>query len=291
VVAKLTQLTSGRVGAAGKRAGCIFLTSHDTPRIRGQFRRLKAESADYVDAYFALNPGVTPMPQSELPSRPAADIFPVRSKQAEGGKLLPGHVDLVYAPLAMAMSHAYVWIVEYDVDYSGDWANFFRQFRNNTADLLTTSLTPWAESREWFHWEWATIPNDVPARHRYRCFAPIVRVSQRFLRAYACELLLNPWGGHSEFLLPTIALHLGFDVQDIRIANASVWPWTRSVNYLNTPQHPHLSPGTFVWQPVRAAYFHEDTGGFEHPRMLYHPIKPDVGTWYDPVATAAALAP
>jgi hypothetical protein len=256
------------------------MCSEDSPRIRSQFERLKAEAAKYLDCYFVINAGREPNPQSDIVSRPASAVFPVRSKHAEGGRLLPGHVDLVFVPQAMALPNPHVWIIEYDVDYAGDWANFFRQFKRNPADILTTTLQPWAESRDWYHWRWARIPAYVAETDRYRSFNPVLRMSQRFMRAYVGELLLNPWRGHSELMLTTIARHLGFVVEDVINPSRFQREDGRARNYHNTPASDDLAPGTFVWKPTRSAYFHEKPGTFEYLNMLYHPVKPDTRIWY-----------
>ena len=37
-------------------------------------------------------------------------------------------------PLATALKNEIVWMIEYDIDFSGDWRDFFRQFETNKSD-------------------------------------------------------------------------------------------------------------------------------------------------------------
>ena len=162
--------------------------------------------------------------------------------------------------------YPYVWMIEFDVDYAGDWSAFFGQFKRNRADLLTTTLTSSADDPNWCHWNSAAAPKRPEAIHWYRDFHPIMRLSQRFMRAYVKAMASPDWRGHHEFTIPTVAIYLNMQVEDIG---------NGGFNYTNTPLDPLLSPGSFVFRPARTAYFHERPDTFEQLGLLYHPIKPD----------------
>ena len=90
------------------------------------------------------------------------------------------------------------------------------------------------------------------------------RNNQEGQNAYVNEVLSGEWEGHTESLLPSIAVYRGFAIEDLG----------RNEVYTNSALDRHLSPGTFVWLPWKRANYHEEPNGFEHG-FLHHPIKPD----------------
>jgi hypothetical protein len=243
----------------------LFLTSTTDERVIRQFERLRAEARDFVDVYLVVNPSSLPV----VPGLKAEELMPLRwAAMAANGCVIPGYLDTIWMPLGLAAPYPYVWMIEFDVDYAGDWSRFFAQFRRNRADLLTTSLTRLADDPRWDHWDKLRAPSTVDAGDWHRDFHPIMRLSQRFMRAYVDQMRSPHWGGHHEFTIPTLAIHLGMQVEDIGAGG---------LNYTNTPLDPDLAPGSFAYRPARAAYFHERPDTFDQPRMLYHPVKPDWG--------------
>ena len=256
-----------RLGAKLRTRHCaLFLTSTTDDRVIRQFERLRAEARDYVDVYLVVNPSSLPV----VPGLNAEELMPRRWKAMLANRyIIPGYLDMIWMPLGLMAPYPYVWMIEFDVDYAGDWGQFFGQFKRNRADLLTTSLTRLANDPGWDHWENLSAPATVDAADWHRDFHPIMRLSQRFMRAYVDQMRSPDWGGHHEFTIPTLAMHLGMDVEDIGAGG---------LNYTNTPLDPDLAPGSFIYRPViRTAYFHERPETFDQPRMLYHPVKPDWG--------------
>lgn len=45
--------------------------------------------------------------------------------------------------------YAYYWIIEYHVDFSGRWSDFFGSFDHNEADLLCTNLHRHPVNPDW----------------------------------------------------------------------------------------------------------------------------------------------
>src|SRR5208282_3463950 len=124
-------------------------------------------------------------------------------------RVIPGYLDTIWMTLGIAAPYPYVWMIEFDVDYAGDWSQFFGQFKRNRADLLTTTLTSFVDDPDWEHWESAGAPTTVDAAGWHHDFHPIMRLSQRFMRAYVSQMLSPAWRGHHEFTIPTVAIHLG----------------------------------------------------------------------------------
>jgi hypothetical protein len=255
-----------RLGARFRTRHCaLFLTSTTDERVIRQFERLRAEAEDNVDVYLVVNSSPLPV----IPCGGSEDLMPQRwAAMRANGFMIPGYLDTIWMPLGLIAPYPYVWMIEFDVDYAGDWSQFFAQFRRNRADLLTTSLTRLADDPGWDHWETLRAPATVDAADWHRDFHPIMRLSQRFMRAYVDQMRSPDWGGHHEFTIPTLAIHLGMRVQDIGADGR---------NYTNTPLDPDLGPGSLIYRPARTAYFHERPDTFDRPEMLYHPVKPDWG--------------
>lgn len=189
-----------------------------------------------------------------------------------------GFPDLAYMPAlldARLEPYAYIWLVEYDVDWTGHWAHFFERTMGSTADLLGTTIFPRSQSENWYHWNWFSTPAEVESKCQTRSFLPIARFSRGLLDLYVRAMETGLWRGHTEALYPTIALHHGLLIEDLGSQGPYCPERWRKKNYVNTPMDWSLSPGTFVSAPVlHNAYFHEMPVAFGRPNFLYHPVKP-----------------
>jgi hypothetical protein len=258
-----------------RRAGAIFVTSRDEPRIRAHFRRLQEQTEGLLDLSYIVNRSDLPEPECSLSYTSPKKIMPRRmQRMLENGGLYGGFVDVLFVPLALALKNEFVWIIEYDVDFSGDWRDFFTQFETDRSDVLTTSLITRARSLDWTHWETARPPPEVPQSQHLRSFNPIMRLSRRFLNAYVRETADRDWPGHTEYTIPTIAAWRGYTIADIGGKGEFCPICRRGRNYANSPEDPYsLSPGTFVYLPHRHVYFNDNSADFPQPDMLYHPVK------------------
>lgn len=107
------------------RAGAIFVTSRDDPRIRAHFRRLKQQTEGLLDLSYVINRSDFPEPDCSLSPLSPQEIMPRRMRSMlENGGIYGGFVDVLFVPLALALKNEFVWIIEYDVDFSGDWRDF-----------------------------------------------------------------------------------------------------------------------------------------------------------------------
>ena len=260
-----------------RRAGAIFVTSRDEPPIRTHFRRLQKQTEGLLDLSYIVNPSDFPEPERSLSYVSPRKMMPRRMQRMveNGGMYEGGFLDVLVVPLALALKNEFVWIIEYDVDFSGDWRDFFRQFESDRSDVLTTSLITRAQSLTWVHWETAKPPPEVSQFQHLRSFNPIMRLSRRFLKGYVRETARRDWSGHYEYTIPTIAACRGYTIADIGGKGEFCPECRRGHNYTNSPKEdPYsLSPGTFVFLPRRYAYFSENSADFPQPNMLYHPVK------------------
>jgi hypothetical protein len=46
----------------------------------------------------------------------------------------------------------YIWSIEYDVCYSGDWTDFFKRFENDDSDELLPDIINYEDYHKSWHW-------------------------------------------------------------------------------------------------------------------------------------------
>ncbi|MET3352974.1 hypothetical protein V5F34_05585 [Xanthobacter autotrophicus] len=261
---------------AARVANGLFITTKSTDRIRAHFERVRQQTEGLVDWRLIHNPGNHVAPVEPCLDPPPEAVLPERLRQLdENGGLVPGYVDVLTVAAAWPLPHDHTWVMEFDVDYTGDWRALFERFAANDADLLTTTLVPLADDPDWYFNETALAPAHVDPACRMRSFNPLMRMSRRFMEAYAAEVRDPGWQGHFEYLLPTVARHLGLKIEDMGGDGPFCPPERRGRLYSNTPLDPNLVPGTFVYRPWRPDYFAERPQDFPQGDWLIHPVKPD----------------
>ena len=186
-----------------------------------------------------------------------------------------GFPDLAYMPALLDQRlsrYEYIWVVENDVDYAGNWHDFFSRTMSSNADLLATNVFPRKEVDEFCAWSWFQTPPDVPFEHHTRSFNTIARFSRRMLSLYVNSVRGGHWQGHTEALYATIARHHGLSVLDLGGTGPFCPDEWRNKNYQD--YYPAGTAATFIDEPVvQTAYFHEDPQRFSKHDILYHPVK------------------
>jgi hypothetical protein len=260
------------------RAAGIFLTHTFSERIQRHFLRLVAESAPFVEWHLVLNEGLLPHPQTPIPYVNPAAVMPARYRAmaASQRRLHEGYLDVLMVPLIVALDTPFVWVMEYDVDYSGSWGEFFGQFANATTDVLATMLTHRVDFAHWSWWPSFAAPEWVDPADHIRGFFPLFRISRDFAHRYAVMMSDPSWTGHYEITIPTAALTAGASLEDLGRPTGLLTPEGRAMNYSGDG---YDGDGTFVFRPVRQQYFHEAPATFEETNRLYHPVKPGVPLW------------
>ncbi len=281
---------SRKQAQAGLASG-LFLCHAPGDRVLAHYERLRRETAGLVDWTLVADEGHLQEPRGDATALHPGVAMPRRFAAARAiGALTSGAgmMDIVIMPRVLAAPHDFVWALEFDVDYSGHWSEVFRRFAGNRADVLTTTLTPRDRSEDWCLWPGARAPAEVRPADWFRSFNPILRLSRRFAAAYIAAVESPGWEGHYEFTIPTMARHLGFAIEDVArplprppgplrlgtMLSRLVPRRSQRPLYENTPSDPNLGPGTFIFRPVRTAYFHERPEEFAAADRLYHPIKP-----------------
>ncbi len=269
----------GRVTAAG-----IFLTHRDSPRIRGHFDRLVAESGDHVAWKLVFSHDAYPRPEAPFPYADPAAMLPARYRaMEEHGGVQGGYLDTLLIPvlrgLATASGAERLWVCEYDVDFAGRWSELFARVEDDDADLLTTTVMWRHEQPKWPWWRSAGAPAGVPEERWVRSLNPLMRLSVPLLDAYAAAGADAAWQGHYEFTLPTLAREAGLRVADLGGEGSFVPAGRERAIYVGKSPSGRPKDLTFGFRPVRPHYFHEAPDEFEQPGLLYHPVKPDVAAW------------
>ena len=268
---------------SASRQAVLLLTHIESPAIGRHFERLRRETAGLIDAFFCLH--------QLSPTRPRLKTDQIVTTAA-GARLLPqrhaerlnrglpyneGYADLIWIAACLHLSLAqyeYLWMVEYDVDFAGDWSCFFARTMESRADLLATSIFPRAHSPHWANWLRFNCPSEVAFDFQLRMFAPIARFSRELLHHYRDTVRDARWQGHFEALVPTVANYQGLRIEDLGGSGPFCPPAWHMKNYRNSPDTPSGSPGTFVFRPVtHTAYFHEAPDQFGERDLLYHPVK------------------
>jgi SAM-dependent methyltransferase len=136
----------------------------------------------------------------------------------------------------------FVWLIEYDIRYSGNWAEFL-SLDFGGADFVTSTLLREQDCKfQWVWWESLVTPDGVD---RWNTYCPVFRLSGRAI-CLMQELRTSPvWGGHAEAFLPTAILNAGFFVG----------------SYCD-----YTTPDSFrLWPPV--------IPDPDRPGLLWHPFK------------------
>jgi hypothetical protein len=158
----------------------------------------------------------------------------------------------------------YYWLVEYDVEFSGRWSEFFEAFIGNASDLLCTSIHRRETNPAWAWWKslvWPTEERPEPIRG----FFPLARLSGRAIDSIIAAGRSGV-DGFYEVMWPTVINSRGYVLEDIGGDGAFVRPENINRWYRSSPTNQSLSPGTFVFRPIRSRPGRESN-------KLWHPVK------------------
>jgi GT2 family glycosyltransferase len=266
----------------------VFLTHRDSERINRHFERLRRDLRDVMPVFFCQH---RPDPEASAP------LFDpdITISLADGARLLPrryaewmtpgrskfaAYTDLALIP---AMLHPqletfeHIWIIEYDVDFTGDWRTFFDWAARSSADLIGFDFATRTYSLDWMHWAAFSAPTRVPPEKCMRGLFSLARFSKRFLNIYREEVRDPSWKGHTEGLFPTIALHHGLPVATFGSVN-SCFEAPSIAAEASRPPFDFADKRNFNADPVQGhSYFQETPAAFGSMNRLYHPIKVEGG--------------
>jgi len=164
----------------------------------------------------------------------------------------------------------YIWTMEYDVVFSGDWRILIDTFRDNDADFLTTHIALYCEANK--NWEWwpslSFNEQDVLPKEKWvKSFNPIHRYSRRALQFLDIYLQRDNNAGFSEVLPATALYNHGFRLEDLGGTGEFVASGNRNRFYV---QGAGIHNGTMRWRPE---FLLEEIDALKTPDKLFHPVK------------------
>ena len=193
--------------------------------------------------------------------------LPYAAKHAQHpGTLWPRNLDLpVLGYWAEHPTLERLWLIEYDVRFTGDWAWFFNQFAASPADLLATGVYDQPFRPGWAHWDTLAGPTEIPLASRTRATLSIYRASAAALSALDAGYRAG-WSGHYEVSTPTLVKRAGLVIEDMGGDGAYVAAGNHRRFYTNEPGRPGLGQGTFVLHEANRL-------PADRPDMLWNPFK------------------
>jgi Protein of unknown function (DUF3405) len=260
-------------GGTGRAECLLFLSHHTQPGAMAALADLMQQCGSMFDIVPLFDQTKQSFPIDHITGAlsitcpQVTGLLPYRKKHSQHpGTFWSRNIDL---PLMWYFhehpQYDYYWVMEYDVRFTGAWADFFRHFAGNESDLLATTLFDYSFRPEWDNWDTLKSPRRVPEQERVRALFPLYRLSNAALCALH-EAYCEGWSGHYEVTIPTILKTRGFTLEDIGGSGSYVAQGNRDRFYRNSPDRAGLAPGTFTVaaNAIRADY---------PPNLLWHPIK------------------
>ncbi|MGE5478444.1 MAG: hypothetical protein ACM3Q1_17455 [Bacteroidales bacterium] len=259
------------------REAVLLMTHFVDPMIVAKARRLAAEAGGrevvvLLNRTDDVNPGFRRPPDLRVFEFTVDDLralgYPIK-----GRRIRDKDIELFAFTFMKARPDVdRVWVVEYDVDFTGRWGDLFDHFAGSDAALLATSLHRWAVNPGWPNWPSVQTPSGPPAdlSDYIRAFMPFYRLSRSGFAVLDAAYHAG-WEGFYEGIVPHILLEAGLEVEDIGGDGEFVRPDNRGLFYRSNPADNTLAPGTFVFRPIVAQPGPE-------PNMLWHPVKPEQST-------------
>ena len=106
----------------------------------------------------------------------------------------------------------FYWRIEYDVQFGGDWGDFFRHFLDNKADLLGTYIKTYKDEPNWYWWNKMNL--QVNRDYLRGMFFPVARFSRRAL-AFLDQKYRAGALGYCEIIVPTLLNMERMNIEDI----------------------------------------------------------------------------
>jgi hypothetical protein len=244
------------------------------------YKKLTRECAGLADVYYVANLSSEAVPP-ELkdtfpitPSRRAALRHP--SREGSVGWFMdtsPSHTRDIKSGFDQALlafrllkpDYDYYWILEYDVEFSGRWSEFFNAFADNASDLICSSAHRYETNQAWDWWRSVKWPENTNKPELIRGFFPFARLSGRAIDAII-DAGRSGVDGFYEAIWPTVVNHRGMKVEDFGGDGEFVRPGNVNRWYTSTLTSQTLAPGSFVARPIRFR------PGLKANR-LWHPVK------------------
>ena len=179
------------------------------------------------------------------------------------GTLIPGSAHFPVIEFAYTRKVDFVWAIEFDVQWTASWLDFFNEF-DDYADFLATRVRRYETDANWCWWDSLKPPPGATIEWNHpnaslASFNPIYRLSAAAVCALRKRFLLG-WSGHCEVTIPTLLEQDGLVVADMGGVSGF------------TPNAQRDRIYTFETMQWRPEFSLQDVPTFE-PNLLYHPVK------------------
>ena len=253
----------------------LWLTHVWTPGIEAEFEKLLRLSGHGAPEVWLLLDART-IGAAELAGRyPRCHVFQQAELLALPYRKMEGRrfVDHSHFPVFdFFLSHGEYdryWVIEYDVRYTGDWAQLLETYERFDHDLLTSHIRRYAQEPRCYWWDSLRHPaRQIPREKLLRSFNVVYRISRPALR-FLHQAQLEGWCGFFEVLCPTLLQDSGFRLLDFGGKGEFVPPGHENRTY--TSQDSSNGDlrvlGTLRFKPSRAR-------AGRRANTLYHPVKP-----------------
>lgn len=261
------------------KTAILFLTHHWDPVHARRFDRIKQETLALGECFLLFQSSL-PSPvldESYTPTETARSlhVFDPASLPSRLGYgyltrkgIVPGCTHFPLLDFAREHSYEAYWIIENDVEFSGNWGDLIAACSEDRADLVAAHVMPYKNDPGWIWWQYLASPLHRPLNpdKLLRAFFPVYRISRTGLQQID-RMHRAGWRGHYEALLPTLLNAAGMTIADFQQFGEF---------YLGTRQDPphaladleQLS--TLRWRPQ--VTFEEFARRFAE-NVIFHPVK------------------
>lgn len=256
------------------RTAILYLTHRWEPVHARRFGRLREETRTLGDSFVLMQSsardaaheaaGMAFLSVFDPAALPAALGYPYLTKRG----IVPGCTHYPLIDFARKHEYDHYWLIENDVEFSGNWSRLIGACARDQADLVAAHVMRHEADPAWIWWRYIAAPRQRPldVSRLLRAFFPVYRISRKAL-LHVDRMHRAGWRGHYEALVPTLLSAAGMSVRDFRQFGQF---------YLGSrqdPPHMHGRPdqlSTLRWRPpvTRDEFTHRFSDN-----VIFHPVK------------------
>lgn len=260
------------IGGPACRSAFLIYAHDITPRLLGKLAAARRDLAGRCDVHvigYFPDPVNAPPPFGQDPcfhafgSRDMAALS-LPHKGPAPFRIIPGNSDMLFLQFARRFPcYDSFWIMEWDVEFTGNLGDLVAVFEGSSSHLLCTNIR--RVNPGWRHLRMNRWPEGWPPDPRLCGFMPFVRFSRELLDQV--ERFYREGGsGHYEYVWASVATACGLPIEDFGGSGPYVRKGNRNRFYTSTPHTRDMFPGTFRFRPpLRRAGRRRNT--------LWHPVK------------------
>lgn len=259
----------------------VYLSHLKTDRIIKDFYRLQKTGGDRrtVFMYHKMNSIEMPDAAGFKDSENLPDSHYLFTTEILNRMMFPTLGDTMYGHVHFPLfeyyskycgkENDYIWFIEYDVAFTGEWNYLFDYFRESDADFIASHIETYDENPDWHRWKLEHPYDFIPKNKRVRSYNPIYRLSSQALE-FLDKRFRDGWKGHNEVTFPTLLYNNGYELLDFGNRGAFTRKETENFYYSYPIRFFPSYVGTMRYRPVfKKAGMLKNT--------LYHPVKPETG--------------